>query len=191
MFPPGYEELPEDFDWTFPDDGEWGRRFKFDFQFPEGLPEDVEGAVIIHYVAADSPADASGLEAGMMITEINGVPIEGVDAFVDTIKAMDPGDEVSLTVFHLGEENTTVIDIVLGEDPENPEQAYLGVSIAGGFFNYHFDEMDEDDSGLQERLPFLRNIYPRLPYLREMLPDIPWLENLPERLQELLSNTDV
>jgi S1-C subfamily serine protease len=191
IFPHGYEsELPEGFEWAFPEDGEWGRRFKFDFPFPEGFPEGMLGAVIVHQVTPDSPADQAGLEAGTMITEINGEPVEEVEAFIDQVRSMDPGDQLSLTFILPGEDETTTIDIELGEDPDEAGQAYLGISVAGHFFKHHFDEMDEGDAETPGRLPELRRMLPRLPFLRELLPQLPGLEDLPGTLQELLSTFD-
>lgn len=111
--------------------------------FPE-LPQDVELAIVISSVVTDSPADQAGLEPGDVITAINNETITDPASFVETVQSFDPGDEISLTIYRSGESEAIEIEIVLGEDPDNESQVYLGVTI-GGLLNFgdsnpfHFD----------------------------------------------------
>lgn len=105
-------------------------------QFPEG----VEQAIVINQVTQDSPADKAGLEAGDMIVGLDGEPLSEIAAFVETIRSLEPGDEIILLVMRPGNEETQEIEVVLGENPNVEGQAYLGVEI-GSF--YHFEEFDQ------------------------------------------------
>lgn len=103
------------------------------------LPEGVEQAVVIRSVTPESPAAEAGMEAGDIVTEINGEPISDFDSVIDTIRSFEPGDEIILTVYHTGEDEAVEIDVTLGENPEVAGQAYLGVRI-GGLIQYEFKE---------------------------------------------------
>ena len=70
-----------------------------------------------------------------MITAINGEEFSNPESFVQAVRSIDPGDEITLTVYRNGEEETLEIEVVLGEDPEVDGQPYLGVRI-GGFFRF-------------------------------------------------------
>ena len=106
----------------------------FMHEFPQ-LPEGVEQAVLISTVTADSPAAKAGLEAGDVITAINSEAISNPESFVKAVRSFDPGDEITLTVYRNGEEETLEIEVALGEDPEVDGQPYLGVGI-GGFLRF-------------------------------------------------------
>jgi S1-C subfamily serine protease len=102
----------------------------FEHDFPQ-LPEGVEQAVVIGTVTPDSPADEAGLEPGDLITALDGEPVSDKDTFVESIRSFEPGDEITLTVFRSGEKEPLEIEVILGENPEEDGQVYLGVSITG------------------------------------------------------------
>ncbi len=79
------------------------------------------------------------MEAGDIVTEINGEPISDFDSVIDTIRSFEPGDEIILNVYHTDEDEAVEIDVILGENPEVAGQAYLGVHI-GGLIQYEFKE---------------------------------------------------
>ena len=106
----------------------------FMHEFPQ-LPEGVEQAVMINSVTMESPADDAGLEAGDVITAINGEEISDIESFVKSVRDSEPGDEITLTVYRDGEEESFEVEVVLVENPEQEGQAYLGVGI-GGFFRF-------------------------------------------------------
>lgn len=95
------------------------------------LPEGVESAVVVRSVVADSPADQAGLKPGDVITAVNGESIPDPATFVDLVQSFEPGEEVTLTTYRSGESESLEIDIVLGENPDQEGQAYLGVTIGG------------------------------------------------------------
>ena len=123
-------QLPEDF-------------MPFMHEFPE-LPEGVEQAIIISSVTPDSPAEESGLEPGDVITEIDSEKISDMDTFSEIIFDLDPGDEITLTVFRSGAEEALEIDVELGEHPEVDGRAYLGVEISGFL---RFDHLSPGQEG--------------------------------------------
>jgi S1-C subfamily serine protease len=102
----------------------------FMHDFPE-LPEGVEQAVVINAVIEDSPAEKAGLEPGDLIISIDGDAISGSDSLAEIIHSLEPGDEITLTVYRSGDDDHLEIDVVLGEDPGVDGQAYLGVRISG------------------------------------------------------------
>jgi membrane-associated protease RseP (regulator of RpoE activity) len=99
------------------------------------LPESVEAAIVINKVTPESPAAEAGLESGDVITAINDKEISGLESFVEAVRGFDPGDEITLTVYRKGEDESLDVEVVLGEDPEADGQAYLGVRI-GEFLRY-------------------------------------------------------
>jgi C-terminal processing protease CtpA/Prc len=138
-----------------PESGEGsGQMFEFPFgelpfshDFPS-LPEGVEQAVIVGEVTQDSPAEQAGLKPGDVITNVDGEPVEGTEALIDLVQNKDPGDEITLTVYRSGEESSIEVEVVLGENPDQDDQAYLGVSITG------FIRIDQDNPNLPESFDF-------------------------------------
>ncbi|MFC1923069.1 PDZ domain-containing protein [Chloroflexota bacterium] len=115
----------------------------FMHEFPE-LPEGVEQAVIISSVAPNSPAEESGLEPGDVVTSIDGEGVSDHETFSEAILNLEPGDEITLTVYRSGEEEALEIEVELGEHPEVDGRAYLGVEISGFF---QFDHLSPGHEG--------------------------------------------
>jgi S1-C subfamily serine protease len=114
--------------------------------FFHALPgiEAKQGA-IVRSVTEDSPAEAAGLRRGDLITAFEGEPIKGPQDLVDAIGKHEPGDQVTLTVLRLSEEDEEEeqkVKVTLGEHPEKEGMAYLGVQI-GGFI--HIDRVEEGE----------------------------------------------
>ena len=68
-------------------------------------------------VQAGSPAAKAGLQAGDVITAVNGTPVASINQFVATIANYAPGDTVTLTVNRSG--STKTIKLTLGSQPAN------------------------------------------------------------------------
>lgn len=102
----------------------------FIHEFPP-LPDGVKGAVVIRTVTKDSPAAEAGLEAGDVITAINGEEISNPEAFIETVRSFEVGDKITLTIYRNKEETALEIVVVLGEDPDIEGQSYMGVGIGG------------------------------------------------------------
>lgn len=67
--------------------------------------EDQEGALTVVEVIADSPADTAGLEAGDVITQLNGEPVTDAASFVESVQTLEVGAEVVLTITRDGDES--------------------------------------------------------------------------------------
>jgi putative serine protease PepD len=68
-------------------------------------------------ITAGSPAAKAGLQAGDIITAVNGTHVASVNQFVATIANYAPGDTVTLTVNRGGQ--TKSIKLTLGSQPAN------------------------------------------------------------------------
>jgi putative serine protease PepD len=66
-------------------------------------------------VKASTPADKAGLQAGDVITAIDGTPVSNADDLTARLAAHKPGDKVTLTVTRNGK--TSKIDVTLGTRP--------------------------------------------------------------------------
>lgn len=109
---------------------------EFHFELPKDdllsrLPEGTFQVVIVNEVIKDSPAETAGLKKGDLISEIDGEKIESPDSLVNTIKSHQPGDSVTLTVLRFNEKDPLSISVVLGNNPQNHSQAFLGVKALG------------------------------------------------------------
>lgn len=74
-----------------------------------GLP----AGAAVYSVSDDSPAQAAGLQANDIITSANGQEIGGKSELVSMVQAMEPGDELTLTVYRRGE--TLELTVTIGE----------------------------------------------------------------------------
>jgi S1-C subfamily serine protease len=120
----------------------------------------LQGA-IVRRVDEDSPAEAAGLRKGDVITAVDDAPVETPGDLTDIIAAHEPGDKVTLTVFHPGDEEDEAerqIEVTLAEHPDEEGQAYLGAWI-GGFIHIHRSgdsqehELEFDFDGSLDDLP--------------------------------------
>jgi membrane-associated protease RseP (regulator of RpoE activity) len=124
----------------------------------EGDEEEICGLVIAD-VIEDSPAEAAGVQVGDLILSVDGNVIESVEMFLDAIRSHKPGDELSLTIFRIDEDERADLEVTLGEHPEEKGIAYLGVVVPGFYrhlefgkgprfpwddFRFHFDSFLED-----------------------------------------------
>ncbi|MGB0384328.1 MAG: PDZ domain-containing protein [Ardenticatenaceae bacterium] len=98
---------------------------EFDFQeFDLPAGESLQGAVIAE-VNADSPAAAAGLQKGDVITAIDGKKLDKVEDLTATIKAHQPGDTLTLSVWRKGE--SLEISATLGQNAQG--NAQLGAQV--------------------------------------------------------------
>ncbi len=84
-----------------------------------------EGALIVE-VAPDSPAERAGLQAGDVVTAVEGDPVDARRTLAARLLAYEPGDTVVLTVLRAGE--TLELEVVLGQF----EGLGLGLPFFGG-----------------------------------------------------------
>ena len=67
----------------------------------------------IAYVRRGSPADDAGLERGDVVVELDGQTVESPDDLAEIVRSHSPGDEVTITVFRNGRQQT--LSVELGE----------------------------------------------------------------------------
>mgnify|MGYP005835029685 CR=1 FL=1 len=84
-----------------------------------------QGALIIK-VLPDSPASQAGLKVGDVITAVDDKEISPESDLAEVISAYKPNDRTTLTIESPGKEAREVT-ITLGENPDQPGKAYLGV----------------------------------------------------------------
>lgn len=101
----------------------------------------------VEAIAAGGPAAAAGLRPGDVIASVDGQAVDAEHPLGDLIAARKPGDRVALTV-HRAEETRrddgaggvtveatvepVTVTATLGEKPDSPGAAYLGVTYADG-----------------------------------------------------------
>ena len=81
----------------------------------------------IAVVDADSPAATAGLEAGDIITALDGGEVATVDELVAIIADKAPGDRVMLTIMRNDEEKSAML--VLGEHPDDATRGFMGIQV--------------------------------------------------------------
>lgn len=84
------------------------------------------GAEIV-VVDDDGPAAATALEPGDVILAVDDTPVGDADEAVDAVQAFAPGDEVTLELQRA--DGDDILDVTLGESPDDPGQPYLGVYL--------------------------------------------------------------
>ena len=86
-------------------------------------------AVAVENVVANSPAEAAGLQAGDVIVEVNGQPVENSGILVEAVTA-NAGDEIQLLVERAGEPLTlTMVPREAGEyDPTREGPIGIGLT---------------------------------------------------------------
>ncbi|QPF89999.1 Do family serine endopeptidase [Bradyrhizobium commune] len=92
-----------------------------------GLKE-ARGAIVDN-PQADSPAAKAGIEAGDVITAVNGNAVKDSRDLARTIATLAPGTSVKLDVFHKGESKT--VTLALGELPNERQAQGNGKSDDG------------------------------------------------------------
>ena len=116
----------------FQGQGEW----QLD-ELPIPLPGDLgQSGIMVMSVTEGSPAGNADLQHGDLIVSLDGEPVGSAEAFSGAIAARRPGDWVDLGVVRVGDESEVEITVRLGEHPNQPGKAYLGVTIGDAL--YHF-----------------------------------------------------
>jgi serine protease Do len=77
--------------------------------------------VLVFETQPQTPA-YNKLKRGDIITEMNGKPVESVQALRNQIAETTPGTELSLKIFR--DEKQETVKLTLGEQPENPQLAF-------------------------------------------------------------------
>jgi S1-C subfamily serine protease len=93
------------------------------FVFPVDDP-----AFVVTQVTPGSPADEAGLKQGAIIIGVDDDRFQAQDDLAEIVKSFQPGDEITLDLFQPRLDQSEHISITLGENPDDPELAYLGIS---------------------------------------------------------------
>jgi S1-C subfamily serine protease len=72
---------------------------------------------VITDVGPDSPASRAGIEAGDIVVDVDGTPIDGQGALIAAIRDRSPGDTVAIDVLRGGSRLTLTATLV--ERPVN------------------------------------------------------------------------
>jgi Lon-like protease len=89
-----------------------------------GYELDPDGALV---VAVQDDAVTDELEVGDVIIAVDGEQVRESTEVVDAVRARSVGQQVDLEV--RGETGTRTVEVVLGENPEDPELPYVGVLL--------------------------------------------------------------
>jgi S1-C subfamily serine protease len=94
------------------------------------LPGMLGGArVMVMSVTDGSPAADAGLQHGDLISSLDGEALDSARALTEAIASREPGDTVTLGVFHPADQAARDIQVQLGEHPGQDGRAYLGVTV--------------------------------------------------------------
>ncbi len=77
---------------------------------------DAANAALIYSVVKDSPAEEAGLQTNDIVTAANGEKVTCADDLTAVVKAMEPGDALTLTVTRGGQE--TELTVTVGEQTD-------------------------------------------------------------------------
>jgi S1-C subfamily serine protease len=138
--------------------GQQGMPFELPFDDPAESGQALQALTAgawVRSVAAASPAAAAGLQAGDVISAIDGQAVDDPQALVDAITARQPGDTITLTVTRMGATEPLEIEVTLGENPETAGKAYLGVTIGAAVM--HLRDLTPGSNrggGMRFHLPF-------------------------------------
>lgn len=90
-------------------------------------PRTLPSGALVQGVRPGSPADEAGLEIGDIIIAVDGQAVDAEHPLPDLIGSHKPGDRVELRIVRQLRDFT--VQVRLGEHPEDPERAYLGVEF--------------------------------------------------------------
>ena len=123
-------------------------------ELPMPLPGDLgHPGIMVMSVTERSPADNAGLQHGDLIVSLDGEPVGSAEAFSDAIATRQPGDRVVLGLFRAGDEGEVEVKVRLGEHPDQPGRAYLGVTIGDAFQQFR-GLQDEGQWMPHDEMPF-------------------------------------
>jgi hypothetical protein len=91
---------------------------------PFAMPGLREGALITS-VADGSPADQAGLQPDDLIISIDRIPVDLNHPLSEIIAQYQPGDRATVRFWRGNQQQS--VQVKLGENPDDPRQAYLGV----------------------------------------------------------------
>jgi serine protease Do len=88
-----------------------------------GLPQGLKGA-LVQQVVPKQPAAKAGLEAGDVVTSVNGKPVDSSGALTRSVSLIAPGEKVTLVLLRRGAEKT--VSFPVAQRPDDLTEAESG-----------------------------------------------------------------
>lgn len=82
----------------------------------------IKEGVGIHEVLENSPAQKAGINAGDVVTEVDGTPVKDVNELQRKIGNFKPGDTVRLKVISYNDKKSRTVSVKIGEIPEGERE---------------------------------------------------------------------
>jgi serine protease Do len=98
--------------------------------------------IYVQEVYEDTPAEEAGIEAGDVITEINGEEVETMDELNSKKNQCEIGDEITLKVYRDG--NYKDFKLTLAETPETDDEEET--SSSNSSLQDYYDNYDKNNS---------------------------------------------
>lgn len=139
-------------------------------------------AFLITDVVPGSPADDAGINPGAILVAVDGEEFQAEDNLADIIHSYQPGDEITLGIMQPDAEGQQEVSVTLGENPDDPDQAYLGINYSPA---PTFQGFDFQGNGTPEfKIPgFEGQVIPLPDMLPELMPQWHDFQNLPEGVE--------
>ncbi len=101
---------------------------EMDEAMAESFDLEEAGGVLVAEVVEDSPAETAGLEAGDIILEMNGKPVDGNRTFRNRVALTPPGTTIMLKIFREGK--VRMIEVTIGTLPGDEAVQKEAVEVA-------------------------------------------------------------
>ncbi|WNY24824.1 hypothetical protein MsAc7_03510 [Methanolapillus millepedarum] len=92
--------------------------------------------IYIQNVVSGSPAEAAGIQSGMVIYKADGAYISDMNGFSEMLSGKKPGETIILTAETFDENGhlvqTSDLTVTLGQNSSNASRAYIGISYTSG-----------------------------------------------------------
>lgn len=159
---PGAPQLGVTFmPWQGPAEMPWPGVESEEWQQPSWTPsprwQGSRGLVVVELIEG-GPTDMAGVEVGDVLTQVDGAEVETRQDVIELLAQYVPGDKVVLTLFRHRNRQSREVTVTLGEHPDAPGMAFLGVSLGESMLDFELP----GPKGLQEPQSFMLRSVPIL-----------------------------
>lgn len=105
----------------------------FELVSTPSMVESLTAGAVITQVVEDSPAAKAGLQTGDVITAVDDQALDADSDLAAIIGAYEPGEWITLQVLRSDTDEISEVTVILGENPDEPGSAFLGVGYFGGY----------------------------------------------------------